>query len=97
MEGKTKSGFTFKVDERATKTWRFISLTKEMTKGTDFQKFEALDEALDILLGGPEEKERLLQHVESQNEGYAVIEKVIDEFNEIVDSMEKNSSSSPTA
>ena len=68
-----------------------------MTKGTDIQKFEALDEALDILLGGPEEKERLMQHVESQNEGYAVIEKVIEEFDEIVDSMEKNSSSSPTA
>ena len=87
MKGTTKSGFKYSIDERATKDWRFIGLTKKMTKGDNIEQFNALDEALEMLLGGPEEKEKLLQHVEKDNDGYAPIEKVVEEFNEILGSV----------
>lgn len=97
MQGKTTSGFEFEIDERATQTWRFLELTKKMKNSEDrLDQFAALDEALELLLGSPEEKEKLLQHVEKENEGYAMLDKVVDEFNEIVLSV-KNSPSSSTA
>ena len=86
-KGTTKTGFKYSINEKATKDWRFISLTKKMNKGNPVEQFDALDEALNMILGGEEEKERLLQHVESMNDGYAPIEKVIDEFNEILESV----------
>lgn len=83
----TKTGFKYTIDERATKDWRFISLTKKMNKGNAVEQFDALDEALNMLLGGEKEKERLLKHVEKKNDGYAPIEKVVEEFNEILSSV----------
>lgn len=84
MQGTTKSGFEYKVDERIIKSWRFMDLTKKMKEGDTLEQFGALSEALEMMLGGPEEKERLLQHVEAANDGFADIEKVTEEFNEIV-------------
>ena len=87
LEGKTQSGFEYKVDEKMAEDWRFIRLTKKMTKGSSEDKIAALDDALIMILGSEEEAERLLQHIEEQNEGYVPTDKVVEEFNEIIASI----------
>jgi len=92
LKGKTQSGFEYNVDEKMTKDWRFIRLVKKMTKGSNEDQIAALDDALIMVLGSEEEADRLLQHIEKQNEGYAPADKVVEEFNEIISSIneEKN-------
>ena len=87
MKGKTKSGFEYNVDEKMTKDWRFIRLVKKMTKGSNEDQIAALDDALAMVLGGEAEADRLLEHIEKQNDGYAPAEMVVEEFNEIISSI----------
>lgn len=82
IEGKTKSGFNYKVDENVTKDYRFVRSLAKLQKGDNADKLIAFDTIGTMLLGDGIDK--LIQHVEKLNDGYAPIDKVAVEINEIV-------------
>ena len=93
MEGKTKSGFSFRVDERITQDYRFVRAIAKVRKGDQADKLIAFDEVGTMLLG--DDIERLIAHVEELNEGFAPVDKMAVEINEIVEiCTPKNSPSS---
>jgi hypothetical protein len=94
--GKTKTGFSFEVDEKMLNDWR---LTKALVKMQDttntVERFKGVDEALTLLLG--DKVDDLMDHLIKKNKGYAPIEKLTAEIIDIMNSVKaKNSSSSPS-
>lgn len=94
IHGETKSGFEFWIDKRILNDWRFITLIKKMTNGSDIEKITSVEEALRLIFG--DVYDAFINHISNKNEGFVPSEKIIEEFVEIVNSI-KNSTSSPTA
>jgi len=94
--GKTKTGFSFEVDEKMLKDWRLTRALVKMQDKDMTERFKGVDEALTLLLG--DKVDDLMDHLIKKNKGYAPIEKLIAEIKDIMDSVKaaKNSSSSPS-
>lgn len=95
--GKTKTGFSFEVDEKMLNDWRLTrALVKMQDKTNTAERFKGVDEALTLLLG--DKVDDLMDHLVKKNKGYAPIEKLTAEIKDIMDSVKaaKNSSSSPS-
>jgi hypothetical protein len=83
-KGKTSTGFEFEIDPRAVKDVRFVrKIAKAQNDGTLWP--EIIDEAL-----GVEQSNRLCEHI-ADEDGFQPLEKLISEFNEIVEYIGKNS------
>ena len=94
VTGKTKTGFEYSIDERIVKDYRYVRALAKLNKGDNAEKFIAFDEISTLLLGG--KVEDLIKHVEGLNGGYAPLEAMAAEMNEIIEACSpKNSSSSP--
>ena len=83
IEGKTKSGFEYKIEDAAMDNMELLDLLGEIDKG----KTAAITDAT-VLLLGKEQKKRLYEHIRTE-EGNVPIELFIKEFTEILNS--KNS------
>lgn len=79
-EGKTKSGFKFKVDERVYKDWEFATLADNCRQGGSMKDVNALY----ALVLGEKGFEALKAHIKKIY-GYVDIDAVKTEFSEIVD------------
>jgi len=94
IAGKTKSGFEYQISEKILKDYRYVRAIAKLQKGDNADKFIAFDEISTLLLGG--KVEDLIKHVEGLNGGYAPLEVMAAEMNEIIEACSpKNSSSSP--
>lgn len=90
IEGKTKSGFAFSVDERRLNSKRFAIMLAKLTKysksadpDAGMLANEAENEMEEFILG-PEQQEALIAHCDKKAGGYASIEDVTDEVSEII-------------
>lgn len=99
IEGKTSTGFEFKINENALKDWEYVTrigkAQKLAEKGDEklFEIFSEFDWALSFLIG--EEKDKLFDHIRKANDGYLPTDKVIAEWKEIAGARGiKNSGSS---
>ena len=94
--GKTKTGFSFEVDEKMLNDWRLTKALVKMQDKNTVERFKGVDEALTLLLG--DKVDKLMDHLIKKNKGYAPFEKLIAEVNDILNSVKaaKNSSSSPS-
>ena len=89
MEGITKSGFKFKVDERVLKDWRFtMALTKMENRKTAFDALQGMNEMAELLLG--DQIGDFFNHIKEKNEGFAPFEVVTAELKEILEQFPKN-------
>lgn len=88
IKGKTKSGFKFEVRERLLDDWRFLNATQAMLKKDEQKQVDGLLKTVELVL---DEKatERLMEHL-ADEEGIVPIEKVIEEFGEILEAMQKD-------
>ena len=96
VEGKTKSGFEFKYDERILNDYDLLDAIGRFDNAeTKMQSVGALAKIVDYILG--DEKEKLMEHIASQNDGFKPIDKVQEEMLEIISKSNelKNSQSSP--
>lgn len=82
INGTTKSGFEFSIDKRVLNDWRFITLCGKMSKGTDFERIEAVEQALRMLFAS--NYDALIEFIASKNDGFVPSDKLVEEFNEIV-------------
>lgn len=93
--GTTKTGFTFEVDERMLQDWRLTKALVKTQKGTAGEKLIGADEMISLLLG--DKTDDLMSHLMELNEGFAPMDKLMEEITDIMASVKaKNSSSSPS-
>lgn len=79
MNGKTRSGFEFTIDERSLDDYALLeAIGKFDAAGNKIQQASALTEIIDYLLG--ENKEAFMEHIKKNNDGFRPIEAVRDEI-----------------
>ena len=84
MEGKTKSGFNYNIDERALGDWRFILAVSKIQNGADMDKLQGAVEMVETLLG-KEGHNALIEHIQKKSEsGFVSAEDIMAEVNEII-------------
>lgn len=85
MQGITKSGYKFEIDDRILKDWRFVTaLTKCQTEKDEFSKLSGLQEMAKLLFG--DKFEEFMDFIASKNDGYCPSEVVMNEITEIFQS-----------
>ena len=93
VDGKTKSGFEFSINENIFKDWEFTELIDTLRIGGGTMK--EINRVY-IMVLGEEGFNNLKEHIRKEY-GYVDIEAMKTEFNEIIGSAKvKNSSSSPS-
>lgn len=94
VTGKTKTGFEYSIDERVTKSYRYVRALAKLNKGDSADKFIAFDEISTLMLGN--KVEDLITHVETLHDGYAPLDAIGGEVMEMMEALvPKNSGSSP--
>lgn len=91
IEGKTKSGFKFAIDERIGKDWRLITNISLVENGDSSDQLKGTTEIVHLLLGKNEQK--FMEHIAKKNEGYVPIEAVIDELRDIISATKETKNS----
>ena len=86
ITGKTSTGFEFNYDKRIITDWSYITLLRKMTNDdtSNTEKLDASQKVI-ILLLGEEQPDRLIKHVRENNDGFAPLESIILEFNEMIE------------
>ena len=88
IEGTTKSGFKFKYDDRILNDYELLEAIGEFdASSTKFQQVAALKRVLDYLLG--ENKDALMRHIASKNDGFKPLDIVQAEILEIIQASDK--------
>lgn len=93
-EGKTRSGFSFKVDEKVVNDWEFMrhmsrlnAISKQAEDPEDgaaqLAAFEEMDFVFQKVLG-EKQFEKLLSHIRKQNDGCANLNTVMTEWQDII-------------
>lgn len=86
MQGTTKSGYQFDINNRILKDWRFVSaLTKCQQSKTEFGKLEGVQEMVSLLFG--DKYEEYLKHVASKNDGYCDSDFIMADIKDIFESV----------
>lgn len=86
MQGITKSGYEFDIDNRILKDWRFVSaLTKcQQSKGDTFKKLEGVQEMARLLFR--DKYDDYMGFIASKNEGFCPSDVIMEEITEIFQS-----------
>ena len=86
VTGKTKSGFEFSLDSRIFTDWNYLAILRKITgvnkDKPDPQIVGAIQDFIIYVLG-EEKTNELVEHVRQNNEGFASIEDISAEVNEI--------------
>ena len=94
IEGKTKTGYKFSIDERILNDWRLLSAIA-LSESTDpSDQIRGAHELVSLVLG--EKEKELLDFIAKKNDGYVPTEKVTEVITDILTSVRelKNSQSS---
>lgn len=94
IEGKTKSGFEFKIDERILDDWRLIEAIGLSDSGDASESIKGLTDTIKLVLG--EQYKDFKKHILENNDGFMPKKVVTDMTIEIISTVKalKNSSSS---
>lgn len=96
LEGKTTTGFKFKIDERVLEDWRLITNIELAESTVLAEKVQGVTALVHLLLGNNEPK--LMEHIAKKNDGFIPTDAIINELASIITSSKelKNSQSSHT-
>ena len=94
LEGKTKAGFRFSVDERIIDDWRLLSAIALSESGDPSDQIRGAKELVSLLLG--ENEKNLLDFIAKRNDGFVPSSQVTKVISEIITEVKelKNSQSS---
>ena len=84
MQGITKSGFEYNIDERILTDWRFTSEAAKTESGSKVEKLLAAQRMIELMLG-KEQLNKLMEHIASQNDGFVPSEVVMNTAKEIIE------------
>ena len=85
MEGKTKTGFDFNIDDRILTDWRFTMALTKCQNGKGMEQLTGAQEMVSLMLG-EEGFNALMEHISKQNDGYVPSEAVMAEVKDIFES-----------
>ena len=86
MQGTTKSGYEFNIDNRILSDWRFVeALTKCQSKSSnEFEKLAGIQTMAKLLFG--DKYDEYIKHIASKNDGFCPSEIIMGEITEIFQS-----------
>lgn len=87
IEGKTKTGFKYKFDERVLEDWKLIDLVTNYDAVGKLEKVKIVPDLVNMLLGNGG-FDKLEKHVRSKNEGFCSVTNLQNELFEILQSKE---------
>lgn len=87
MTGTTKSGFEFDVNEAALDDYRLLKALNEVSDGKTGKVAVIIEKLL-----GSDQEERLMEHVESINDGKCSATGMVAELNEIFEAIKAKNS-----
>lgn len=87
LKGKTKSGFSYNIDERKLKDFRMVKAIADVESPDAGIQIRGMVDLANWLLG--DRVEALEDHVRKNNEGFASVELVYAEVFEIINSQNK--------
>jgi hypothetical protein len=82
IEGKTKSGFKFKIDERILSDWRLVDAIGLSESDDASEQIRGVRNLVQLVLG--EQTDALKKHIADSNDGYVPMEKMTDIITEII-------------
>lgn len=85
MEGKTRTGFKFNVDDRILMDWRFTMALTKCQNGKGIDQLTGAQEMVSLMLG-EEGLAKLMEHISKKNDGYVPAEAVMEEVKDIFES-----------
>lgn len=94
INGKTKSGYKFEIDERKLDEWDVFEAIADMTSGDSKRLINGTVNFVNIVFG--DKKQDLIQFIRNRNNGYCPQESMQALINEIIETANelKNSQSS---
>lgn len=85
MQGKTRTGFEYNIDDRILTDWRFTMALTKCQNGKGMDQLAGAQEMVSLMLG-EEGLERMMKHISDNNEGYVPAEAVMAEVQDIFES-----------
>ena len=85
MQGKTRTGFEFNIDDRILTDWRFTMALTKCQNGQGIDQLSGAQEMINLMLG-EEGFKALMDHISKNNDGYVPAEAVITEVKDIFES-----------
>lgn len=78
VEGKTKTGFKFKIDERVLNDWRLVLNIELAESNNNTEKVKGITALVHLLLG--ENEAQLMEHIQKNNDGFIPTDAIIEEL-----------------
>jgi hypothetical protein len=85
MQGKTKSGFAYEIDDRILTDWRFTEAIAKCQHSEGMKQLEGAHEMVRLMFGA-DGFEKFMNHIASQNDGFIPAEVVMAEVQDIFES-----------
>lgn len=85
MQGKTKTGFEYEVDDRILTDWRFTMALTRCQNGKGIDQLAGAQDMVSLMLG-EDGLDRMMKHIAELNEGYVPAEAVMAEVQDIFES-----------
>lgn len=85
MQGKTKTGFEFEVDDRILSDWRFTMALTKCQNGKGIDQLAGAQDMVSLMLG-EDGLDRMMKHIAGLNDGYVPAEAVMAEIRDIFES-----------
>lgn len=82
IEGKTKSGFKFKIDERILSDWRLVDAIGLSESDDASEQIRGVRNLVQLVLG--DQTDALKKHLADNNDGFIPMEKMTDIITEII-------------
>lgn len=84
MQGKTRSGFEYDIDDRILKDWRFINALTKCQNSEGMKQLEGMQEMVNLLFGN--KLEDFMKHIAEQNDGFVPSEAIMADVQDIFES-----------
>lgn len=94
VEGKTSSGFEFKIDEGVLEDFLFMRAFKKTTSGKPEEEVEGCVDLVRILFNDESEEERYYAHVAEKYGGRVPVNVLGEELGEIISAVQASSEES---
>lgn len=85
MQGETKSGFKYEIDDRVLKDWRFVEAITEADKGNGVEQLVGARKMVHLMFG--KDYDKFMEHLAEKNDGFVPAEAVMAEVKEIFESI----------
>lgn len=84
MQGITKSGYEYNIDDRILSDWRFTTALTKCQKTSGMDQLEGAQEMIRLMFG--KDYDKFMSFIEAKNDGFVPADVVMKEVQEIFES-----------